>query len=73
MALRFLNRCGQRKGANVSQTNVTNRRDIGQPSYIVDQIGEYFDAGPEEIMFSGVPTKRENFDRIDSDVLSAFD
>ena len=28
----------------------------GSPSYIVDLIGQYFDAGVEEIMFSGVPT-----------------
>ena len=45
----------------------------GKPSYIVDLIGQYFDAGLEEIMFSGVPTKKENFDRINADVLSAFD
>ena len=45
----------------------------GTPSYIVDLIGQYFDAGLEEIMFSGVPTKKENFDRINTDVLSAFD
>ena len=45
----------------------------GSPSYIVDLIGQYFDAGVEEIMFSGVPTKSANFDRINSDVLSAFD
>ncbi|MDE0226356.1 MAG: hypothetical protein OXP28_14675 [Gammaproteobacteria bacterium] len=40
--------------------------------YIVDLIGQYFDAGVEEIMFSGVLTKKENFDRINADVLSAF-
>ena len=45
----------------------------GAPSYIVDLIGQYFDAGVEEIMFSGIPTKKANFDRINSDVLSAFD
>ena len=45
----------------------------GKPSYIVDLIGQYIDAGLEEIMFSGVPTKKENFDRINTDVLSAFD
>ena len=45
----------------------------GKPSYIIDKIGQYFDAGVEEIMFSGVPTKKENYDRINSDVLSAFD
>ena len=45
----------------------------GKPSYIVDLIGQYFDAGLEEIMFSGVPTKKESFDRINADVLSAFD
>lgn len=45
----------------------------GKPSYIIDLIGQYFDAGLEEIMFSGVPTKKANFDRINSDILSAFD
>ena len=45
----------------------------GSSSYIVDLIGQYFDAGVEEIMFSGVPTNSANFDRINSDVLSAFD
>ncbi|MEM7019719.1 MAG: TIGR03560 family F420-dependent LLM class oxidoreductase [Pseudomonadota bacterium] len=45
----------------------------GKPSYIIDLIGQYIDAGVEEMMFSGVPTKAANFERIDSDVLSAFD
>lgn len=45
----------------------------GAPAYIVDQIGQYIDAGVEEMMFSGVPTKAEHFERIDSDILSAFD
>lgn len=45
----------------------------GTPSYVIDLIGQYIDAGVQEMMFSGVPTKAANFERINSDVLSAFD
>ena len=45
----------------------------GPPSYVIDMIGGYVDAGCEEMMFSAVPTKPEHFERIDADVLSAFD
>ena len=45
----------------------------GTTSYIADLIQQYIDAGAEEIMFSGVPTKAELFDRIDRDVLAQFD
>ena len=44
----------------------------GPPSYVIDVIGGYVDAGCEEMMFSAVPTKPEHFERIDADVLSAF-
>jgi len=46
---------------------------FGSPSYCIDLIGQYIDAGAEEIMFSSVPSRPEYFERIDSDVLSAFD
>ena len=45
----------------------------GPPAYVIDMIGGYVDAGCEEMMFSAVPTKPEHFERIDADVLSAFD
>lgn len=44
----------------------------GTPSYIIDLIGQYIDAGVQEMMFSGVPTRAKYFERIDSDILSAF-
>ena len=44
----------------------------GPPSRVIDIIGGYVDAGCEEMMFSAVPTKPEHFERIDADVLSAF-
>ena len=45
----------------------------GPPSFCIDRIGEYVDAGADEVMFSAVPTKPHHFERIDADVLSAFD
>ena len=45
----------------------------GTTSYIADLIQQYIDAGAEEIMFSGVPTKAEHFERIDQDILAQFD
>ena len=45
----------------------------GSPNYVADLIGQYFDKGAEEVMFSGVPTRAEYFERIDHDVLSQFD
>ncbi len=44
----------------------------GNKNYCIDLIGQYKDAGVEEMMFSSVPTKAEHFERIDSEVLSAF-
>ena len=46
---------------------------FGPPAFMIDRIGQYIDAGAEEIMFGTVPTKPELFQRIDEDVLSAFD
>lgn len=54
-----------RKGRPWTLTGTTN--------YIADLIGQYIDAGAEEIMFSGVPTKAEHFERIDQDILAQFD
>ena len=45
----------------------------GTPGYIIDLISQYIDAGAEEIMFSGVPTRARNFEKINSEILSAFD
>jgi F420-dependent oxidoreductase-like protein len=45
---------------------------FGPPAFVIDRIGDYIAAGAEEIMFSSVPTRPEYFERIDSDVLSAF-
>ena len=44
----------------------------GPPSYVIDVIGAYIDAGCDEMMFSAVPTRAEYFQRIDEDVLAAF-
>ena len=59
----------------VAKTELTRRpwALAGEPSYIIDLIGQYFDAGLEEIMLSSVPTKKVHFDRINSEILSAFD
>ena len=44
----------------------------GNAQYCVDQLGQYIEAGAQEIMFSSVPTKPEHFEQIDAEVLSAF-
>ena len=46
---------------------------FGPASFIIDRIQQYVDAGAEEIMFSGVPSKMKLFELIDDEVLSAFD
>lgn len=46
---------------------------FGPASFIVDRIQQYIDAGAEEIMFSGLLSKPKLFERIDEEVLSAFD
>lgn len=45
----------------------------GSISYIAELIQQYIDAGVEEMMFAGVPTRAEYFDRIDKEILSQFD
>jgi F420-dependent oxidoreductase-like protein len=44
----------------------------GTASFIIDRIQQYMDAGVEEIMFGGVPSKPELFERINEEILSAF-
>ena len=44
----------------------------GTASFIIDRIQEYKDAGVEEIMFGGVPSKPELYERINDEILSAF-
>jgi len=44
----------------------------GTTSFIIDRIQQYIDAGVEEIMFGGVPSKPELFEIIDDEILSAF-
>ena len=44
----------------------------GTASYIVDRVGEFVDAGVDEIMF-GIPAQRpEEYERFDAEVLAAF-
>ena len=45
----------------------------GSTSYIADLIQQYIDAGAEEVMFAGVPTRAEYFERIDKEILAQFD
>ena len=42
----------------------------GAPSYGIDEIGRYRDAGCEGM--SSAPTKPHHFERIEADVLAAF-
>ena len=45
---------------------------FGSTSFIIDRIQQYIDAGAEEIMFGGVPSKPKLFEIIDEEILSAF-
>jgi len=45
---------------------------FGSISFIIDRIQQYIDAGAEEIMFGGVPSKPKLFKLIDEEILSAF-
>ena len=45
----------------------------GTASLIQDTLGAYIDAGAEEIMLCGVPNKPTAWQRIETEVLSAFD
>ncbi|MHA1988625.1 MAG: TIGR03560 family F420-dependent LLM class oxidoreductase [Promethearchaeota archaeon] len=44
----------------------------GTPSFIIDRIQQYIDAGVEEIMFGSIPMKPELFEQINDEILSAF-
>ncbi|MFX1324653.1 MAG: TIGR03560 family F420-dependent LLM class oxidoreductase [Promethearchaeota archaeon] len=45
---------------------------FGTTSFIIDRIQQYIDAGAEEIMFGGIPTKPELFKRVNDEILSSF-
>ena len=44
----------------------------GTASFIIDRIQQYEDAGVEEIMFGGVPSKPGLYERINEEILSAY-
>jgi alkanesulfonate monooxygenase SsuD/methylene tetrahydromethanopterin reductase-like flavin-dependent oxidoreductase (luciferase family) len=46
---------------------------FGTKSFIIDRIQQYIDAGAEEIMFGGIPTKPELFKVIEEEIISEFD
>ena len=46
----------------------------GSRTYVVDRIGEFADAGVEEIMFGAIPTGDvEAFQLVDEEIVAAFD
>jgi F420-dependent oxidoreductase-like protein len=45
---------------------------FGSTSFIIDRIQQYIDAGVEEIMFGGLPTKPELIEQINNEILSEF-
>ena len=45
----------------------------GNAEYIVDRIGEFIDAGVDEIMFSPRPSDSEAIQRLDEEVVASFD
>ena len=46
----------------------------GSRSYVIDRIGEFAEDGVEEIMFGAIPTGNvEEFQRIEEEIVSAFD
>ena len=46
----------------------------GPRSYVIDRIGEFAEDGVEEIMFGAIPTGNvEEFQRIEEEIVSAFD
>jgi len=44
----------------------------GSIPFITDRIQQYIDAGDEEIIFSGIPSKPKLFEQIVEEVISAF-
>jgi len=45
---------------------------FGSASFIIERIQQYIDAGVEEIMFGGIPSKSKLFKQVDEEILSAF-
>ncbi len=46
----------------------------GSRTYVIDRIGEFADAGVEEIMFGAIPTGDvEAYQRVEQGVVAAFD
>jgi alkanesulfonate monooxygenase SsuD/methylene tetrahydromethanopterin reductase-like flavin-dependent oxidoreductase (luciferase family) len=45
----------------------------GNAEYIVDRVGEFIDAGVDEIMFSPRPSDSEAIQRLDEEVVASFD
>lgn len=45
----------------------------GTADYIINRVGEFIEAGVDEIMFSPRPSDGESLQRLDEEVLSAFD
>ena len=44
----------------------------GPADYIIERVGELFDAGVDEIMFGRIPNIIEEYDRIEKEILTAF-
>jgi len=45
----------------------------GTADYIIHRVGEFIEAGVDEIMFSPRPSNSESLQRLDEEILSAFD
>jgi alkanesulfonate monooxygenase SsuD/methylene tetrahydromethanopterin reductase-like flavin-dependent oxidoreductase (luciferase family) len=45
----------------------------GNADYIVQRLGEFAEAGVEEVMFGRIPNTAEDFQRFEDDVIAAFD
>ena len=46
----------------------------GSQDYVIQRIGEFVEAGVDEIMFGGIPTGDiEQFERIEQEIVGAFD
>ena len=45
----------------------------GSAGYVIDRVGELADAGVDEIMFGRIPNSPEEFQRIEEEVIAAFD
>ena len=49
------------------------RTVAGSTSYIVDRIGEFVEAGVDEIMFGRIPNDPAEFQRFEEEVIAQFD